>query len=715
MGVVYKAYDTKLKRPVALKFLSRHLLTDEQQRKRFIHEAQAAAGLTHPHICTIYEIHEADGHTFMVMECIEGESLRQKIESGALEVGEALDVAIQVAKGLSRAHGQGIVHRDIKPGNVLMTPEGDAKIVDFGLAKLTAQTRLTKTGATVGTVMYMSPEQATGDGVDHRTDIWSWGAMLYEMLTGKLPFRGEVEHAVVYSIMNEDPEPITTTRKDVPVAVEEIVERALAKDPEKRYATVDEFLAALEEQRDRLALGIKERRFVGLRRLRRRKRVAYGTSAVVVVLTAVLVSQLYYSRSMAVDSIVVLPVENLSGDPDEEYFADGMTETLITALAKIRGLKKVISRTSAMKYKETEKTIPEIAGELGVDAVLEASVTRSGDRVRITANLIHARTDRHLWSENYEYEAYLKGRYWYNQAQSSEELDKSLEYFQRAVEIDSTCAVAYAGMAEYYFQLSHGSILTHHEAAPKVKAAVNKALQLDETLAEARTARAHIMWEYDWDFRAAEDEFKRAIELNPSYGFGYMLYAFYCETMGRFDEAAAHITRALELDPLSRFINTVAYEPFLLAGRHEEAIEQIQKTHEMFPDYEPGNHLRQVYLYQGLYKKALQEHEKVMPADPDVWYLAYLAFLQATVGRESEARQFLDDLKDRSEQESLDPLTFSALYAYLGDNDRALDCLEKAYEQRNLWLLRIGFWPAFDPLRDDPRFKELLVRIGLPG
>jgi tetratricopeptide (TPR) repeat protein len=223
------------------------------------------------------------------------------------------------------------------------------------------------------------------------------------------------------------------------------------------------------------------------------------------------------------------------------------------------------------------------------------------------------------------------------------------------------------------------------------------------------------MWEYDWDFRAAEDEFKRAIELNPSYGFGYMLYAFYCETMGRFDEAAAHITRALELDPLSRFINTVAYEPFLLAGRHEEAIEQIQKTHEMFPDYEPGNHLRQVYLYQGLYKKALQEHEKVMPADPDVWYLAYLAFLQATVGRESEARQFLDDLKDRSEQESLDPLTFSALYAYLGDNDRALDCLEKAYEQRNLWLLRIGFWPAFDPLRDDPRFKELLVRIGLPS
>ena len=404
MGVVYEAEDTKLRRTVALKFLSAHLLADPQQKARFIHEAQAAAVLDHPNISTIHEVHEADGQTFIVMAFIEGEDVRTKIGSGLMSLDEALDIAVQVAKGLTKAHSEGIVHRDIKPGNVIITREGQAKVVDFGLAKLATQTQLTQSGMMVGTVRYMSPEQATGKMVDHRADIWSLGVMLYEMLSGNLPFRGEVDQAIMYSVLNEDPRPVTELRPEVPAALEDMVEKALAKDPQKRYATMEEFLVDLETQHDKIVLGIKERQFTGLRKLRRKKRLTAGIATVLVVAIAAILAQTFYKRSMAIDSVAVLPFANLSGDDEQAYFSDGMTGQLINEIGQIGAL-RVISRTSVNRFKETDKTLPEIAEELQVDAVIEASVIRDGDQVRISAQLIRANPEGILWSDSYNRDA----------------------------------------------------------------------------------------------------------------------------------------------------------------------------------------------------------------------------------------------------------------------------------------------------------------------
>jgi serine/threonine protein kinase len=405
MGVVYKAEDTKLKRIVALKFLPPELTRDKEAKTRFIHEAQAASALQHNNICSIHEIDETpDGRLFISMDCYEGETLKDKIANGPLPLEEAMDIAFQVAAGLSEAHAAGMVHRDIKPANTIVTDKGDVKILDFGLAKLAGQTKVTKTGMTVGTVAYMSPEQAKGDETDSRSDIWSLGVMLYEMLADRLPFRGEVEPAMLYSIMNEDPEPVTTIRGDVPIGVEDIIEKALAKERANRYETMDALLSDLATQRDQITLGIKERRFRAMRSLKRRKRLAVGTVVVAVLVAAAVLVQVFHTRSMAIDSVAVLPFANLSGDEEQEYFSDGMTVALIKELGQIRAL-TVISRTSVMQFNKTDKPLPEIARELNVDAVVEASVLRSGDQVRITAQLIRANPERQMWAESYERDA----------------------------------------------------------------------------------------------------------------------------------------------------------------------------------------------------------------------------------------------------------------------------------------------------------------------
>ncbi len=478
MGVVYKAKHLKLDSFVALKFLPPQLVTQKAAKKRFIHEAKAASSLEHPNICAVHDIDETpDGRMFIVMPYYEGETLQEKVERGPLEFDEAIHIASQVASGLARAHEKGIVHRDVKSANILIANDGHVRILDFGLAKLAKQTRLTKTGTTVGTVMYMSPEQAKGDDVDRRSDIWSLGVMLYEMLTGHLPFRGEIEQAVIYSILNEEPEPITTARREVPLQLEALVEKALAKTPEKRYQQMEELLADLEIQREELALGIKPRRFIKLRRLRRKRWFRYGAMVSVFVILMATGMQFFGGRNMAIHSIAVLPLENLSGDPEQEYFADGMTDALIADLAQIGAL-RVISRTSVMQYKGgVRKPLPEIARELNVDAIIEGSVFREGDRVRITAQLIHAQTDRHLWADSYvrefvdiltlhsevaraiarevkarvtpeeetrlartrpvdpeAYELYLRGRAFAQQKWSVEAFEKSFEYLGRAIE-----------------------------------------------------------------------------------------------------------------------------------------------------------------------------------------------------------------------------------------------------------------------------------------
>lgn len=763
MGVVYKAEDTKLKRTVALKFLAPHLVANEQVKKRFLHEAQAAAGLSHPYICTIHEIREVDGHNFMVMEYIEGESLGEKIASGPLLIEEALDIAVKVARGLAKAHGEGIIHRDIKPSNILITPEGQAKVVDFGLAKLATQTRITRTGMAVGTVAYMSPEQAQGQEVDHRTDIWSMGAMLYEMLTGRLPFRGEMEHAVLYSILNEEPEPVTTVRGDVPVAIEDIIEKALSKDPAKRYEKTDELLAELETQRDQITLGIKERRFVRMRWLRRGRRLVYGSAIVVALAAAVIATQLFHKESMEIDSIAVLPLENLMGDPKQEYFVDGMTDALITELYKIRAL-DVISRTSVMQYKGARKPLPEIARELDVDAVVEGTVLREGNRVRIMVQLIHASTDKHLWADQYDrelrgvlalhsevakaiaheiqvtltpeeqtrltsahtvnpeaHELYLRAKYHYFKY-TKEELEKADEYFEQAIELDPNYAQAYAGLAaSIEFQAWAGYRKPLDEAKAKIETLVRKALEIDNTIAETHLALSGKRFYLDWDWLGGEEEMKRAIELNPGLSESHYEYAHYLAAMGRFEESIAEAKRSLQLDPVSYLTNATLAFMYYFARQYDQSIEQYLQTIELAPNnVSVYRGLTRTYEAMGRYEDAVRAQQKAMTlvgnleGDALEKVEAEVAALDSAYSESGPEGYWMWHLESMKGQYNGNPTSAATYYAHLGDKDRALAWLERAYEEHNgrLYLLKVN--PSYDPLRDDPRFQDLLRRLNFP-
>ncbi|NIM18695.1 MAG: protein kinase [Candidatus Latescibacteria bacterium] len=763
MGVVYKAEDTRLKRTVALKFLSPKLLANEPVKKRFLHEAQAAAGLTHPRICTIHEIHEADGHIFIVMEYIEGESLAEKIASGGpLPIEEALDIAVQVARGLAKAHSEGIVHRDIKPGNVLITPEGQAKVVDFGLAKLATQTRITRTGMAVGTVAYMSPEQAQGQEVDHRTDIWSLGAMLYEMLTGQLPFRGEAETAVLYSILNEAPEPVTSPRGDVPVAVEDIIEKALSKDPAKRHETTHELLAELETQREQITLGIKERRFRALRKLRRRKRLAAGIVAGAVVVLAIVLTQTFSGRDVAIDSVAVLPFDNLSGDAEQEYLSDGMTEALITELSKIGAL-RVISRTSAMLYKKADKPLPQMARELNVGAVVEGSVLRDGNRVRITAQLIGAEPERHLWADNYDrdfgdililssevaqaiaheiqvtltpeeqvrlmsarpvnpeaHELYLRGKFHYFKY-TKEELEKADDYFQQAIEIDPNYAQAYAGLAasiEFQAWAGHRPL---EEAKTEIETLVRKALEIDDTIAEAYLALSGKRFFLDWDWLGGEEEMKRAIELNPGLSESHYEYAHYLAAMGRFEESIAEAKRALQLDPVSSLTNATLAFMYYFARQYDRSIKQYLQSTELAPNSARAYRaLAWTYEATERYEDAVRAQQKAMTlqgnleGNPPEKVAAEVAALDSAYSESGPRGYWRWHLESLKGQYDSTPTYAAQYYAQLGDKDQALAWLERAYEKHagRLYLLKVS--PSYDPLRDDPRFQDLLRRMNFP-
>jgi len=756
MGVVYKAQDLTLKRTVALKFLSPHLLADEEQKKRFLHEAQAAAALDHPNISTIYEVHEDDGQTFMAMAHIAGQDLSEKIRSGVMEIPDVLDIVVQVARGLAKAHSEGIVHRDIKPGNIRITPEGQAKVVDFGLAKLATHTRLTKTGTTVGTVAYMSPEQATSGEADHRADIWSLGGVLYEMLSGRLPFRGEVEAALMYSILNEEPEPVTSLRKDVSIALEDIVEKALTKDPAKRYQTMDELLSDLETQRDHITLGITERRFTAFRKLRRRKRQTGTVIAAVVIALAIFFIQKFYSSGIGIDSVAVLPFSNLSGDPEQEYFSDGMTESLINEVGQIGAL-RVISRTSVMRFKKTEKPLPEIAGELNVDAIVEASVRRTGGRIIITAQLIRAEPEELLWSENYNrdgrdvtillsevaraiadrietavtpqeqerltqvrtvdpeaHDEFLRGRY-YLYVWTEEAFRNALAHFRSAIDVDPTYALAYAGLAECYVELALFGFMSREEAGPKAKAAAQKALELDPSLGIAQAFLGYTKFTSECDWHGPEEDFRRAVELSPSNPDVRMWYDMYLTATGRHEEAIVHSKRAVELDPLTPSTTLHLAWVYEYAGRYDDVIEVSKAGIEMNPSDPYG----QLQLAGGYEKKGMR-HETItaidsalaLSANPDDQsMLTFAAYGFALVGRKDEAAEMLNKVLSLSEGQYVAPGNIALVYKGLGETDKMFEWLEKAYEAGcGSMFLKVDY----GEFRDDPRYIKLARGAGIP-
>lgn len=755
MGVVYKAQDTKLDRTVALKFLPQNITPTETEKKRFIHEAKAASSLDHPNICTVYEIDEtSDGQMFLAMAFYGGALLSEKIKQGPLKIDEALEIAIQAAEGLQSAHEKGIIHRDIKSSNLMLTEKGQVKLMDFGLAKSTGASMLTKSGATVGTVPYMSPEQARGEKVDHRTDIWSLGVVLYEMISGRLPFESPYSEAVVYSILNEEPKPFSLVRSDVPAKVEIIVKKCLQKNPANRYQQADELLADL--RRAEADPEKVEQKVPKTAKFQWRNWYLIAGAALFVTIFLTIFIPRFTSNDEGIRSIAVLPLENLSHDPEQEYFADGMTEALITDLAKISSL-RVISRTSVMLYKTRKKTVPEIAKELNVDVVVEGSVQRSGDRVRITAQLIHASTDKHLWAESYErsltdilslqsnvamaivkeirakvtpqeetrlassrpvnkeaHDLYLRGNF-FMQKSDQENLDRALTYFRQALEKDPEYALPYAGIANTYANLAD-AYLPPRDAYPKAKAAALKALELDSTIAEARAVLAFILGQYDRDPTSAEREFQHAVASNPNSVDTRVLYAFFLSPHLNHSEALAQLDHAISVDPLSPVASSAKEIVLLWARQYDGVIEQHRRTAELDPNFfYMDSFVGAAYREKGMFKETLTEYfkaQKLMPEQP----LHGLAITYARLGRRAEAMKILLDLETYSTRRYVPKSTIGMIYVALGDKDRAFEWFERAYEERDVGhFIGLAVAPEYDPVRSDPRYASLLKKLGLPA
>jgi serine/threonine-protein kinase len=751
MGVVYKAHDTKLKRTVALKFLPPELTYISEIKERFMREAQAAAALDHPNICTVYEFDEADEKTFISMAYIEGQSLKKKIESGPLDLDESLNLAIQAAEGLQEAHKKGVVHRDIKSANIMVDKRDQAKIMDFGLARVTGGTLVTKEGTTMGTIAYMSPEQARGEKVDYRTDIWSLGVVLYEMISGQLPFKGEHDQSIMYSILNEEPGPITHLNSDIPTAIEQIVGKALEKTPDERYQHIEELLEDLRSISEGIEPEGIRARLRKAKLLRRKKAFLYAGIAGFIVIMTVIALSLFTGRVEAMDSIAVLPLENFSGDPDQEYLSDGITDALINELAKISAL-RVISRHSVMLYKGSEKPLSEIARELGVDAVVEASVQTVGGRVQIRAQLIQMPAEKNLWADSYEremsdilalqsdvvraivkeikiavtpeeetllastrevnpetYELYLKGMYHLNKY-TPEGIEKGLAYLYEAVEKDPEEPLAYAGLAIGFGIIAHTSSPPPYATIRSREAAL-KALELDENLAEVHLALAMIKIYTDWDRIGAEQAYQRALELNPNLALAHGHYAFLILINGHEDEALAESNRAQELDPLAPIYPAWHGWMYFWVERYDEAIEQALKSLELVPDFPVGLYvLGCAYAAKGMYEKAIAAHQKAAGISPDFkWGLGQT---YALAGRKDEALGVAAELE--SQPKVWDTLGLAEIYTALGEKDEAFRWLEAAYQQRHpyiQWLRRDG---SFDSLRDDPRYNDLAQRMNLP-
>ena len=779
MGEVYLAWDCGLERNVALKVLPQDVASDQQRMNRFIQEARAASALNHPNILSIHDVGETDSTQFIVTEYVEGETLRQRLSTGRMDVREAISVATQVASALSEAHGAGIVHRDIKPENVMLRNDGVAKVLDFGIAKLAASrtpaadteapTRVVNTlpGTVLGTVSYMSPEQARGLEVDGRTDIWSLGVVLYEVVSGRVPFDGETATDVLATVLHREPQSLLLHRKDVPEELERIVEKALTKDREERYQLAKDLGGDLKRLRQRLDVEAETggdlhttstTRYVNTAIRRHKRGVGLVLAVLVLMVIAVVANHLYSTRTdKGTDSIAVLPFMNSGGDANTEYLSDGISETLINSLTQLQQL-RVVARHTAFRYKGKEIDPQVVGQELKVRAVLMGRVRQWGDALNIQVDLVDVRTGAQLWGTDYErkisevlavkqeiarevtehlrlrlsgeeqkqlvkrdttdaeaYQLYLKGRFSWNKY-TEEGFRKSIEYFKQAVEKDPAYALAHSGLADSYSLLGELSVAPPKESFPQARAYAEKALALDETLAEAHVSLAMVKLLYEWDWPGAEKELRRAKELDPNNPQVYHFYGHYLQSVGRLEEAIVETKRGVDLDPTSLVLNAELGWAYHCARHYDQAIAQGRRTLELDPNFVFTSWvIAQSYGQRGRYQEAIAELKRARKIETNWPYIiAELGYAYAVSGERSEAEKILQQLKERAAGEYIDASLVAYIYVGQGQKDQAFAWLEKAYQERSGLLPWLQGEPRWDPLRGDERFADLLRRLNLP-
>jgi len=739
MGQVYRARDTKLKREVAIKVLPEHLAQDPETLKRFEREAQAVAAVSHPNIVAIYDFGKTEGIAYAVTELLDGETLRTKLEHGALSPSRAGDVALQMILGLAAAHARGVVHRDLKPDNIFLTRDGRVKILDFGLAKLTGplstggegsrssptKGRPSEPGTLIGTVGYMSPEQVRGETVDHRADVFSFGAILYEMLSGRRAFRGGSAADTISSILNQDPPPLGRDPTDRLLALERLLRRCLEKDPEERFQSARDLCYALE-----------------------------AVSELKPQLESARAASMKAAESDPTPSIAVLPFADMSSQKDQEYFCEGMAEEIINALTRVERL-RVAARTSTFHFKTRASDLSQIAEALRVRTVLEGSVRTAGNRLRVTAQLVNVADGKAIWSERYDgdmvdvfaiqdriassivealkvkllagaeipplkrytenleaYHLYLRGQH---HRFTTYSLMESLRAFEQAVEKDPSYALAHTGAAYTSVVLGAYGFCAPPVAYSKVRAAVDQALSIDGELAEAHAALAYKRFVFDWDWKGAEQAFRRALDLNPADIQAHAFFGFFWSALGHSEEAMSQARRACELDPISPWAHAAAALASFILGEPQEALAESEKALDIRPDSVLGLYcLGSALTLLGRNREALDVLEKAASLGREASYLlCILGWACGIAGRRERAEEILRKLSERGEREYVSPAWVSQIQASLGRTGEALQSLEEAYRERNpaLAFLRIPWW---NTLRSEAQFQDLARRVGIP-